>query len=1025
MGDARIHPKAVEGAAQRGPAVTARVNPVAAAARPVPASRGLHQRLGNRGTQAVAARALTRSGSPGPLPASGAVAGQLSISEPGDASEREADRMAAAVMRMPELTAPSSINAALVGDKRAPVVQRRCTQCEEENNVAKVQGKELPANSPQVLPLVPASVGALKGGGSPLPAGTRAFFEPRFGADFSGVRVHADSQAAKTAGAINAKAFTVGRHIAFGAGHFSPDSQAGRHLLAHELSHVVQQTVTNPAAPGTIARQQQAPPDDAGEAYAGADEIKTRLADIDSRLAKLTKEYAEAYSKQDVSMSALIALKKRVAAVRRERFIVETIEWNSSHRLMDAQQVDAYLAQVEPAAATEDESLALLSRMVLANPSGLDLAQSLLLNRPELFPEHVIGLYKDAVQDLQNRSDQHNKDFESRVAAMTSAPTDWLVKAFIYILKHESELQELTSRINFHVALDPLKPVLLERKESNSTRFAIDDLKGRVQDTVHKAHPPEIEEGLGFLYPALEASYFADLYGNLASQMELFRISVEATYERLNIQSEPDVGADLQRAYSSGIRIAVGPGYIDFHSNVATAAGGYARAHDAIQRRLDQWVMGLSDVGKIVEGFGIYDLASDIKSNLKALFTLEALRNLLIFFAVIAAIQLIPFGNVIADLILYGLFGVALLKMIVIFGSYFAAASEARNFMQLYRAAMQLQEAGAAVVDVAVQLATFGIGKAIGRFLKARGRKFKSAEDLKNDPIIKEMSVEDQAEFHKILGESKVFRSWKERLNAETRRMLDANPELERVYAEMDGTVRDLLTLCTSSCVPEAATAPQAARIEALLSKLQVVEGSEAFQYLREYLHNPKNRANLDPVIKELEQLNSRADLQARIEKAIQESAQAKGLQAVRRPDGKWEVTLKDGSKVTEYGIQSHDSAPGTDGFFQSHHGIQGLWGRLRVKGYIYEEAPTILLRNSRMNTPHRIVSSLQKAREGGIGSRTYAEERVLLQSDMKAAGVPDADAAALVSACDGYFAKLYSKQPAATRAAIFGDWKP
>lgn len=74
-----------------------------------------------------------------------------------------------------------------------------------------------------------------------MPPATRTFFEPRFGADFSQVRLHTDSRAADTARSINAKAFTVGSDIAFGAGQYRPESREGQHLLAHELTHVVQQ----------------------------------------------------------------------------------------------------------------------------------------------------------------------------------------------------------------------------------------------------------------------------------------------------------------------------------------------------------------------------------------------------------------------------------------------------------------------------------------------------------------------------------------------------------------------------------------------------------------------------------------------------------------------------------------------------------------------------------------------------------------------------------------------------------------
>jgi hypothetical protein len=96
------------------------------------------------------------------------------------------------------------------------------------------------AQTPVTSP-VAANIQSLRGGGSALPPGTRAFFEQRFGADFGDVRVHTDTRAADTAEAIDARAFTVGRDIVFGPGQYGPETSAGQHLLAHELTHVVQQ----------------------------------------------------------------------------------------------------------------------------------------------------------------------------------------------------------------------------------------------------------------------------------------------------------------------------------------------------------------------------------------------------------------------------------------------------------------------------------------------------------------------------------------------------------------------------------------------------------------------------------------------------------------------------------------------------------------------------------------------------------------------------------------------------------------
>jgi len=84
--------------------------------------------------------------------------------------------------------------------------------------------------------------------GQPLDASTRAFMEPRFGHDFSRVRVHTDAKAAESAQAVNALAYTVRQHIVFGSGQYAPDASPGRHLIAHELAHVIEQSNTRPSA---------------------------------------------------------------------------------------------------------------------------------------------------------------------------------------------------------------------------------------------------------------------------------------------------------------------------------------------------------------------------------------------------------------------------------------------------------------------------------------------------------------------------------------------------------------------------------------------------------------------------------------------------------------------------------------------------------------------------------------------------------------------------------------------------------
>lgn len=112
---------------------------------------------------------------------------------------------------------------------------------------------------------------AIQGGGSALPPSTRNFMESRFGHDFSGVRVHAGAQADTLSRQINARAFTVGQDIFFGGAEYAPSSRQGQRLLAHELTHVVQQSS------GRLSRKIMRAPGTPCSAYPGYDASVDRL----------------------------------------------------------------------------------------------------------------------------------------------------------------------------------------------------------------------------------------------------------------------------------------------------------------------------------------------------------------------------------------------------------------------------------------------------------------------------------------------------------------------------------------------------------------------------------------------------------------------------------------------------------------------------------------------------------------------------------------------------------------------------
>jgi hypothetical protein len=178
----------------------------------------------------------------------------LTIGPPDDAYEREADSVADRIMRMPEEDVTVT--------PAASSIQRKCEACEHEDEEKLLQPKRETAHS-ATSGAAPAGVhDVLRSSGRPLAGGTRAFFENRFGRDFSSVRVHTDAAAGRSARDIHAAAYTVGHNIVFAQGRFSPDTDGGRRLLAHELTHVVQQS-------GQVRRVQRSCSDGNCETCAG------------------------------------------------------------------------------------------------------------------------------------------------------------------------------------------------------------------------------------------------------------------------------------------------------------------------------------------------------------------------------------------------------------------------------------------------------------------------------------------------------------------------------------------------------------------------------------------------------------------------------------------------------------------------------------------------------------------------------------------------------------------------------------
>lgn len=175
---------------------------------------------------------------------------KLVVSQPGDTAEQQ-------VMRMPEASSAAPFTPA---SPTAPAVQRKCA-CggvagpTEECDACRSQHQAVQRRASAQGNAASAAQTIVNGrSGKPLDAPTRAFMEPRFGHDFRQVRVHTGTQAIASAQSLSARAYTVGRDIVFGQGKFALQTTSGRELLAHELTHVVQQAVS-----GQIIQRKEEP----------------------------------------------------------------------------------------------------------------------------------------------------------------------------------------------------------------------------------------------------------------------------------------------------------------------------------------------------------------------------------------------------------------------------------------------------------------------------------------------------------------------------------------------------------------------------------------------------------------------------------------------------------------------------------------------------------------------------------------------------------------------------------------------
>jgi hypothetical protein len=221
----------------------------------------------------------------------GIIQPKLKVSQPGDAYEQEAYRVAERVMRM---SAPSDSVSSMQA-KKEEGIDRKCTACErvkeeEEKKMSLNISRKISSSEGnlETIDEISGQTGAiLSSSGSSLDANTKEFIESRFGYDFANVRIHNGEMAAKSARSVNASAYTVRSDIIFGEGQYQLNTIEGRRLLGHELAHVVQQADAARSAHTSVSSpyiQRQADVRDTGSGAAPVDAEKCYNCEISGGL---------------------------------------------------------------------------------------------------------------------------------------------------------------------------------------------------------------------------------------------------------------------------------------------------------------------------------------------------------------------------------------------------------------------------------------------------------------------------------------------------------------------------------------------------------------------------------------------------------------------------------------------------------------------------------------------------------------------------------------------------------------------
>lgn len=259
----------------------------------------------------------------------GKVQPKLIVNPADDQYEKEADRVADAVTKASTSNVQQHEKGPeeeeLIATKRESAIQRQPEE-EEEEEEEPIQTKAVSSHATDISEGLEADINTARGSGQPLPDSVRSSVEPQLGHDFSQVHIHTDAKADKLSQQLGARAFTSKNDVFFRDGAYQPGSDSGRQLIAHELTHVVQQGAARVSRQATEAQQAAADPKEEArkELKDDVDKLKTKLeTEYIKDLLRIAgncqaqgmEESAYKWAMEDAAEAALTILKRKTAGL--------------------------------------------------------------------------------------------------------------------------------------------------------------------------------------------------------------------------------------------------------------------------------------------------------------------------------------------------------------------------------------------------------------------------------------------------------------------------------------------------------------------------------------------------------------------------------------------------------------------------------------------------------------------------------------------------------------------------------------